>query len=527
MSTSFSTIERQDSQKRVVMAAIAVAVFVYAGWMAQHLGLIGVTTTATVASTAHEAATHHAGHESEGSHGHHAATELPAFYSVIPFAVLLLCIALLPLFHATEHWWEGNWNRFYVAAGLGCVTLAYYALVYGHGVVDHTTHELSAPGLAAAGVVLKNALLVEYVPFICLLFSLYVISGGIAIEGRIVGRPTVNTAIIGIGGLLASFIGTTGAAMLLVRPLLKANAKRIHVAHTVVFFIFVACNTGGCLLPIGDPPLFLGFLRGVPFTWTLSLWPMWLFVNIALLGVYFVWDHVRYRGEDREAVEADDDRDSGSTGFLPDVRIRGSLNFVWLVGVIFCVALLDPSKTFPGTSWSAPPFYREIAMLGLAGLSLWFTSSAVRHANAFTYDAILEVAALFVGIFVCMQAPVQILNGYGAQLGFDTPTKFFWGTGILSSFLDNAPTYVVFFETAKVMETTGPSVAGVWVPYLVAISLGSVFMGAMTYIGNGPNFMVKAIAEAQNVRMPSFFGYMLYSCAVLLPIAAVMNWLFL
>ncbi len=519
MSTSVPTIEDQQGSRRLVMAAIAVAVLAYAGWMAHHLGLFSafVATEAVVHATEHA----HDAHAASHAEHHVAHGPLPAFYSVVPFAALLLCIALLPLFHATEHWWEGNWNRFFVAAGLGCVTLFYYAFVYGHGVVDHTTHEMSAPGLAAAVVVLKNALLVEYVPFIALLFSLYVISGGIAIEGRLVGKPVVNTGIIGVGGLLASFIGTTGAAMLLVRPLLKANAKRKTVAHTVVFFIFVACNTGGCLLPIGDPPLFLGFLRGVPFTWTLSLWPMWLFVNLVLLAVYFAWDSILSRKESADAFEPAED--AASSGRL---RIRGALNFVWLVGVILCVAVLDPSKTVPFTNWSAPTFYREIAMLALAALSLWLTSAAIRHANAFTYDAILEVAALFVGIFVCMQAPVQILNGYGAQLGIDTPTKFFWGTGILSSFLDNAPTYVVFFETAKVMDSPGPAVAGVWVPYLVAISLGSVFMGAMTYIGNGPNFMVKAIAEAQGVKMPSFFGYMLYSVAVLVPVVAVMNWLF-
>ncbi|MCH7687917.1 MAG: sodium:proton antiporter, partial [Planctomycetes bacterium] len=207
--------------------------------------------------------------------------------------------------------------------------------------------------------------------------------------------------------------------------------------------------------------------------------------------------------------------------------IRGGINFLWLAGVILCVALLDPSKSFPGTHWHAPKFYREIVMLVLTALSLLTTSSLIRQRNAFNYDAILEVAALFVGIFICMQAPVQLLQTYGPSLGFDSPTKFYWGTGILSSFLDNAPTYVVFFETAKTMDVTGITEAGVWVPFLKAISLGSVFMGAMTYIGNGPNFMVKAIAEANNIKMPSFFGYMMYSCVVLLPLSILMNLLFL
>lgn len=451
---------------------------------------------------------------------HHSHAEPPAFYSVIPFAALLLCIAFLPLIHKTEEWWEHNKNRLLVAVSLGLVTLLYYTFLYGHGVVDHGTHEMSAPGFPAAIVVLKNALLVEYIPFIALLFSLYVISGGIAFNGNLVGRPILNTGIIAIGAAIASFIGTTGAAMLLIRPLLKANQKRDYVAHTVIFFIFVVCNTGGCLLPIGDPPLFLGFLRGVPFTWTLTLWPMWLAMNLSLLAVYFVFDTIRYKKEDKEKVEA-----------LPEVSepfsLKGSINFLWLLLVIFCVAVLDPSKPVPGTEWHAPHFFREVCMFALAGISLLTTSKMIRKQNSFNYEAILEVAALFVGIFICMQAPVQILNVNGASLGIDSPWKFYWATGVLSSFLDNAPTYVVFFETAKAAGTNGAAVAGVNEVSLVAISLGAVFMGAMTYIGNGPNFMVKAIAEKNNIRMPSFFGFMAYSCAVLLPLSIALTFVFL
>ncbi|QDT18631.1 sodium:proton antiporter [Gimesia chilikensis] len=451
---------------------------------------------------------------------HHGHAEPPAFYSVIPFAALLLCIAFLPLIHKTEEWWEHNKNRFLVAVSLGLVTLLYYTFLYGHGVVDHGTHELSAPGFPAAVVVLKNAILGEYIPFIALLFSLYVISGGIAFNGHLVGRPILNTGIIAIGGAIASFIGTTGAAMLLIRPLLKANAKRDYVAHTVIFFIFVVCNTGGCLLPIGDPPLFLGFLRGVPFTWTLTLWPEWLAMNGMLLAVYFAFDTVRYRKENKARVEA-----------VPEdpepFALKGGINFLWLLMVIFCVALLDPSKTVPGTSWSAPHFFREGCMFALAGISLLTTSKSIREQNSFNYEAIVEVAALFVGIFICMQAPVQILNVYGASLGIDSPAKFYWATGTLSSFLDNAPTYVVFFETAKSAGGSPPMVAGVSEIELVAISLGAVFMGAMTYIGNGPNFMVKAIAEKNNIRMPSFFGYMVYSCLFLLPLSILLTIIFL
>ncbi|MEZ6046294.1 MAG: sodium:proton antiporter [Planctomycetaceae bacterium] len=235
--------------RRYALSLIVALVLSFFGWQFLHDGESSHPHAEAAAATEH--ATESGAHaEEEGAH-HDVA---PAFYSILPFVALLLCIALLPLFHKTEHWWEHNWNRFLVAVVLGAVTLFYYAFLYGHGVTDHTTHTTSAPGLALAVVVLKNALMVEYIPFISLLFSLYVISGGIAIEGHLVGKPKLNAGLIGLGGLLASFIGTTGAAMLLIRPLLKANANRDYVAHTVIFFIFVVCNTGGCLLPIGDPP---------------------------------------------------------------------------------------------------------------------------------------------------------------------------------------------------------------------------------------------------------------------------------
>ncbi|MCA8982161.1 MAG: sodium:proton antiporter [Planctomycetaceae bacterium] len=455
------------------------------------------------------------------THGHEEeAATVPAWYSVLPFVALLLCIAILPLSRRTEHWWEKNWNRFLVAAGLGVVTLAYFAFLFHHGVHDHVTGGHSEPGLQAAFTVLKNALLAEYIPFITLLFSLYVITGGIVIEGRLAGKPFTNMSIIGVGALLASFVGTTGAAMLLIRPLLTANARREYVAHTVLFFIFAVCNTGGCLLPIGDPPLFLGFLRGVDFLWTLNLWQPWLFTNSLILIVYFVYDTIISRKEKTDAFAPS--RQDG-----PLLSMQGKLNLIWLMGVIGCVATLDPSKPFPGTDWHAPLYFREFLMFLLTFCSLVTTTCEVRLKNTFNYDAILEVAALFSGIFVCMQAPVMILNVYGKHLGFESPAAFFWGTGFLSSFLDNAPTYVVFFETARTMEPMGPLVAGVTESFLVAISLGAVFMGSMTYIGNGPNFMVKAIAEKNNIRMPSFFGYMLYSFTILLPIFLLMTLIFL
>ncbi|MCA8986109.1 MAG: sodium:proton antiporter [Planctomycetaceae bacterium] len=462
------------------------------------------------------------GAEEHADHAEHEAhsVSVPAWYSVLPFVVLLLCIAVLPLFHKTEHWWEKNSNRFLVASVLGLITLGYYAFVFGDGVHDHLSHGHSDPGIPAAVTVLKNAIMGEYIPFITLLFSLYVITGGIAIETRIAGRAHVNTCIIGLGAMLASFVGTTGAAMLLIRPLLAANAKREYVAHTVVFFIFAVCNTGGCLLPIGDPPLFLGFLRGVDFFWTLRLWPEWLFTNATIMIVYLLYDMKLSKKEKPEAFEV-----AESSGSL--ISMFGKLNLVWLLGIVGCVATLDPSKPFPGTTWHAPLYFREMLMLLITLASLVTTTAGIRLKNSFNYDAIVEVAALFSGIFICMQAPVQILNVYGKTLGFDSPAKFFWGTGTLSSFLDNAPTYVVFFETAKTMEPVGQTIAGVSEVFLVAISLGAVFMGAMTYIGNGPNFMVKAIAEKNNIRMPSFFGYMIYSVLVLVPIFLATTFLFL
>jgi Na+/H+ antiporter NhaD/arsenite permease-like protein len=446
----------------------------------------------------------------------------PAPYSVLPFAALLGAIALFPLFRRTEHWWEYNRNRFLIACSLGLMTLFYYTFLYGHGVQDHFTHgRISRSGFDAARTVLKNAILVEYIPFIVLLFSLYVISGGIHIGGYLAGKPRLNAGIIGFGGLIASFIGTTGAAMLLIRPLIRANQKRKYVAHTIVFFIFVVCNTGGCLLPIGDPPLFLGYLRGVDFLWTMNLWPMWLTMNLLLVATYYVYDCLKYHRESKPLDRlTPENRDP--------LSVEGGLNFLWLVGVIFCVALFDPSRPVPGTEWHPPVFLREALMLTLTILSLQFTNQRTRQKNLFNYDAIIEVGALFIGIFICMQPPVQMLNEYGAHLGLDIAWEFFWGTGALSSCLDNAPTYVVFFETAKsVAEPDAKLVAGVTEIHLIAISLGAVFMGSLTYIGNGPNFMVKAIAEKNNIRMPTFFGYMRYSMLFVLPGCVLITFLFL
>jgi Na+/H+ antiporter NhaD/arsenite permease-like protein len=416
----------------------------------------------------------------------------PPLWTVIPFAVLLAGIAVLPLIPAAAHWWDANRNHRLVQTG-------------------------------QVRTVLANAILQEYVPFIVLLFSLYTICGGIRITGDLVAHPMTNATFMAAGGLLASFIGTTGAAMLLIRPVLETNKERQYVAHTVVFFIFIVCNCGGCLLPIGDPPLFLGYLQGVPFLWTLVLWREWLFVNGLLLIAYLAFDSFWfYPRESRRDIERDIEQQRR-------LQISGwEVNVPLLLGVILAVGLLDPSKAFPGTGRHPWMYAREIVQLSLVAISLRFGSKQVRYANRFNYHAIVEVAALFIGIFVTMQPALQILSVRAPEMAIRTPAEFFWATGALSSVLDNAPTYLVFFEAAPIPHPPGAElVAGVEHVTLIGISLGAVFMGAMTYIGNGPNFMVRAIAEKSGVKMPSFFGFMAYSCAILLPVLALMMWQYL
>jgi Na+/H+ antiporter NhaD/arsenite permease-like protein len=459
--------------------------------------------------------------------GHAAELTAPPLPTVIPFALLLLAIAVLPLIPFTEHWWDSNLSRFMVAAALALVTLAYYAFVHAEAIEGHfPAHHIVEPvdGAAQIGFVraiLENAILHEFIPFIVLLFSLFTISGGIRITGNLQAHPMTNATFLAVGGLLASFIGTTGAAMLLIRPLLETNKERQRVVHTVVFFIFIVCNCGGCLLPLGDPPLFLGYLQGVPFLWTLVLWREWLFVNGLLLILYLALDGLwHYPKEKRHELVRDVSRQRR-------LQISGwKVNAPLLLGVVLAVGLLDPSKPLPWTDWHPWMFLREVVLLALVAASLLLGDRSVRAANKFNYGAIIEVAALFSGIFITMQPALQILNVRGDELGIHTPVQFFWATGSLSSVLDNAPTYLVFFKTAQAMESTGPTVAGVDEMILMGISLGAVFMGSMTYIGNGPNFMVRAIAEKSGIKMPSFFGYMVYSCLILLPLFALMIWVF-
>lgn len=494
------------------------------------------------------------------------AKYVPHIFWVWPFVAILLAIAILPLMRKTHHWWEENRNKLLIAAILAAVTLCYYGF-RGQGVISHgegDSHAAAAetesgehaagaghaardeiaatdehaesaahaehrtdPGVKTVLAVLDHAVLKEYVPFLTLLFSLYVIAGGIVVRGDIRATPIVNTAIIGTGGVLASFIGTTGAAMVLIRFLLKTNSERHHKVHTVVFFIFIVANIGGTLLPIGDPPLFLGYLRGVEFFWTFILWKEWLFMLLTALTVYFIWDSWAYKHETKADIRADDMQ-------IQPMRVVGLINIVWLLGVVVAVATLDPEKAFPGTNWHAFPYMREGVQLAMVLLS-WFTTSMVlRKENQFNFVAIGEVACLFIGIFITMQTPIEFLQAKGAELGLSQPWHFFWATGVLSSFLDNAPTYVVYFETAGTLPTHGlemmtgvaTKTGEISIPLLMAISCGAVFMGANTYIGNGPNFMVKAIAEQSGVKMPSFFGYMAYSGMILIPLFIVLTFVF-
>ena len=448
-------------------------------------------------------------HETHGTHEVH----MPDFWylGILPFFAILGSIAVLPLLDATRHWWESNLNRFFIAMLCSIATICYMVLTSGG---------------ESIGPMLNHAIMADFIPFIILLFSLYVISGGIYLSGDLAASPKVNTCFLAIGAGIASFIGTTGASMLLIRPLLKTNSQRKYKVHTIVVFIFLVSNIGGTLLPIGDPPLFLGYLRGVPFTWTLGLWPMWATACVILLFVYFVWDSILHKKESAK----DHTRDETE---LQPLRLQGGINFLWIAGIVATAALVDHAKPFIGTEWTPFPYCRELIMLVFVALSLKSTPEFIHKANNFTYAAILEVAALFSGIFIAMQVPLAILEASGKAItaSMNQPWHFFWSTGTLSSFLDNAPTYVVFFKLSQSLpdgEMLAVNNGSVPVLLLVAISLGSVFMGAMTYIGNGPNFMVKAIAEQENVEMPSFFGYMFkYSIPVLIPIFILITILFL
>jgi Na+/H+ antiporter NhaD/arsenite permease-like protein len=407
---------------------------------------------------------------------------VPALYTVVPFVAMLLAIALAPL--RVPHWWESNRNKLVVSVLLGLPILVMYLR--------------RRPGAL-------GAMAEEYVSFIILLAGLYVISGGILLRGNLEATPATNLTFLALGSVLASFIGTTGASMLLIRPLLHTNRERTHVRHTVIFFVFLVSNIGGMLTPLGDPPLFLGYLQGVPFAWTFRLLPHWGFQVLLLLALYFLWDRRQYAREPVGARRRDRRQ-------LEPLRLSGAFNFVALALVVLVVAFL-----------TAP--WREAAIVLLAALSFWRTPSAIRQANGFTAHPILEVAVLFLGIFLTMIPALELLRLRGGELGVREPWHFFWASGLLSSFLDNAPTYLVFLALGQSLGLS-PEIVGLPHAILAAISVGAVSMGANSYIGNAPNFMVKSIAEEQGVKMPSFFGYMLYSGGILLPLFVIVTVVF-
>ena len=441
-------------------------------------------------------------------------SELP-LWTVLPFVILLLCIAILPL--VAGHWWERNRNKAIVSGVLALIVAVYLFATHP----QEGPHELFEK-------------LKEFTSFIILLGSLYIISGGIYVKGSLNGTPLANTALLAIGAVLASVIGTTGASVLLIRPLLRANATRLAKTHSVVFFIFVVSNCGGLLTPLGDPPLFLGFLKGVPFLWTLErLWPQWLVVNVVLLLIFNFYDQLVFDREERQRPGSQLEQVMQHE----PLGIDGLINCVFLGGIVAAI--------FGSGQYRWPYGIQEAIMLLMAGLAFGLTPTANRAANKFTFGPIIEVAVLFIGIFITMAPALQILNGWGqgarpdlGPLALDHPWQYFWASGSLSSFLDNAPTYLTFAATAagkhqiavegsiylaEFLTTGDVAQAQSW---LAAISCGSVFMGANTYIGNGPNFMVKAIAEENGVTMPSFFGYMAYSGAILIPIFAVVTLVF-
>ena len=440
-------------------------------------------------------------------------SQLSALWAV-PFAGMLLSIALLPL--VAPFFWHHHFGK--VAAGWALAFLLPFAALHGPD---------------AAALHFLHALVAEYLPFIILLTALFTVAGGIHIRGNLHGSPGLNTAILAIGAALASLMGTTGASMLMIRPLIRANDNRKHTAHVVVFFIFIVSNAGGSLTPLGDPPLFLGFLKGVDFGWTIQhLLPETLFLVGALLAIFYALDGWFYHRRE-EVRPIDPTPDTHAIGF------DGAANFALLVAVVGLVLLSGLWKSdvvfhIAGAELGLPGLVRDVGLVAVTVLSLYLTPTQVHADNQFSWGPMQEVAKLFAGIFLTIIPVIAMLkaglNGpFGAVVaavthadGSPNPAMYFWASGALSSFLDNAPTYLVFFNTAggdpqQLMTTLAPTLA--------AISAGSVFMGANSYIGNAPNMMVKAIAEDRGIKMPSFFGYLLWSGGVLIPLFVVMTFI--
>lgn len=423
---------------------------------------------------------------------------------LIPFVCQLLCIAVFPL-TKLEHWWENNTHKLMVSFLLGLPVAGWLCM-------NGMTHEL------------EHQMVYDYVPFILLLMALFVTTGGICIKGDLKATPLVNCSILSVGFLLASFMGTTGAAMLLIRLLLQTNSQRKYTTHTVLFFIAMVANCGGILTPLGDPPLFLLFQKGTPFGWFMGMAPEWLTTGLLLLAVYYVMDSFYYKRESHERLKADEAEQE-------KITVTGLINLVWLACVILSTMFIN-STYIPAMGETDAPFYlkllREWAFILIIILSVLTTKKTVRTNNNFSWTPILEVACVFCGIFATMIPALMYLQQH--PLPITEPWQFVYCTGSLSAFLDNAPTAMVFHATATTLAEPGAVnlVAGVSEPLLRGISMGAVFFGSLTYIGNGPNFMVKSIAEQNGFRMPSFFVYMLkFSLIICLPIFIIVQLIFL
>ena len=420
---------------------------------------------------------------------------------LIPFVLMLLSIAIGPV--VAGHWWEKNVNKLIVALVLGIPT-AGILLAQGFG------HEL------------EHQMVFDYIPFVTLLCGLFTVTGGIRLSGDIRATPAVNTLFLAVGAILASLMGTTGAAMLLIRPLLETNKQRKRTVYTVLFFIAIVANAGGLLTPLGDPPLFLLYLRGAPFAWFLHLASESMIIDAVLLITYYFFDRYNYAHERPQDIARDNVQ-------VEPLKIEGSINFLWLLGIVASVAFLNEQYIPLMKQSDYWKFLSEGAIVLMMLLSLATTRRTLRQANRFTWEPILEVAFLFIGIFITMTPALLYLQANAPSLGLHSPLQFFFATGALSGFLDNAPTALAFHSVAQGLPAADvPYVAGIPEVLLKAISMGAVLFGSMTYIGNGPNFMVKAIAEAEGIKMPSFFAYMYkFSLIILLPLFAIVGFLFL
>lgn len=431
---------------------------------------------------------------------HSTVIEIPLL-SLLPFILMLLSIAVFPLFW--NHFWEKNRNKLYIAIALSIPTIIYL-------LANGFSHQLI------------HTIVFDYVPFLILLGALFTITGGILLTGDIEAKPTINTLFLAIGAVLASIMGTTGAAMLLIRPVIQTNKQRTFKVHTILFFIAIVANCGGLLTPLGDPPLFMMYLRGAPFTWFFNLAPEWFVTNALLLIIYFFVDSYYHKKEPNSSIVRDE------TNIRP-IKIEGKINFIFLAGVVLAVAFINEQYFSFITINPYFKFIREAVILLMAYLSLQFTPKLLRTSNNFTWHPIEEVAYLFLGIFVTMVPALLYLEVNAKHLGVQTVSQFYYYTGLLSSFLDNTPTAVTFHSLALGLGITeGSLVAGIPEALLKAISTAAVFFGANTYIGNGPNFMVKAVAEENKIKMPDFFSYMFkFSIIILLPIFILVQLLFI